>query len=448
MKRTGVLDRSQRGRSFAEETLVGAGDTYVLFDERLLRSELANATVNRSMLIAFIPTVNLSPDPMPPTDATRRFGVTSPMTIRNLWREAVRSGAIEKAELANGKIMVGRRGYDGFAKNVVARNVLAKNVSTHNNRECNTGNENPSQPQENHYSDRARHDQEATPSMANEDDTEQEARTSPHLLSWAYPDEANSIVEQFLDGAYYCDIDEIAAMMPDSELRSAIETATDGRVHPVIVAPAGLYAVRILAACLLARGDPEDRLQPLQAVLAAIRRRIGDRPGQWLNSLELIGMRLAGQVSTGDWALADQFYRNANGGSSAPHKRQTRRTRPIPRLIADFFAVDHAGVLHNDLQSCRQHDVLRHRVREYGEELVEVTIKAELARHAIDGGEIGKVRTWSYFDGPLKDARHAVHMQESGIRPGDVFGWWRKTRPAKNDETGPPPVHGAAMEPD
>jgi len=47
-------------------------------------------------------------------------------------------------------------------------------------------------------------------------------------------------------------------------------------------------------------------------------------------------------------------------------------------------------VLHNDLKSFRQHNLLRHRVRELGEELVEATIKAELARHAIDGGEIGK----------------------------------------------------------
>jgi hypothetical protein len=264
--------------------------------------------------------------------------------------------------------------------------------------------------------------------MASKDDIEQEAWTSPRLLSWAYPDEANNMVEQFLDGAYYYDISDFAAVMPDSELRSEVEAATEGRVHPAIVARAGLHAVRILATCLLAHGDSGDPLQALQAVLAAIRRRIGDRPGQWLNSLELIGMRLAGQVYSGDWAPADQFYRNANDGPTAPNNQQARRTRTIPRLIADFFAVDHAGVLHNDLRSFRQHDMLRHRVREYGEELVEVTIKAELARHAIDGGEIGKVRTWAYFDGSLMDARHADHMQELGIRPGDVLGMWRQLR--------------------
>jgi hypothetical protein len=137
-------------------------------------------------------------------------------------------------------------------------------------------------------------------------------------------------------------------------------------------------------------------------------------------------MRLAGQVYSGDWAPEDKFYRNANSGPSAPDNRQARRT--IPQLIADFFAVDRARVLHNDLNSFRQHDLLRHRVREYGEDLVDETIKAELARHAIDGGEIGKVRTWAYFDGPLRDALRAIQMRDLGIHPGDVFGWWRDAK--------------------
>jgi hypothetical protein len=115
-----------------KEKLIGAGDNYVLFDDGLLRAELADATVNRSMLIAFILTVNLSPpgsstwwretlpsawsttsstcrtepkrsqptrrlatEPMTPADATRRFDVTSPTTIRKFWQAAVLFGATE-----------------------------------------------------------------------------------------------------------------------------------------------------------------------------------------------------------------------------------------------------------------------------------------------------------------------------------------------------------------
>lgn len=179
MKRASVLQRSQPERRFAKEKLLGAGDSYVLFDDNLLRAELSNATVNRSMLIAFILTVNLLTEPMPPVDAARRFGVTSPATIRKLWQQAVRFGAVEKTELANGKVVVARRGYDWVAKNVVARNVEARNVSTHNNRENDTEYENLSQPQESQYSDRAWHDREATPSMTDKDSIEQEAWTSP-----------------------------------------------------------------------------------------------------------------------------------------------------------------------------------------------------------------------------------------------------------------------------
>jgi hypothetical protein len=133
MKTTGILDRSQRGRSFAQEVLVGAGDNYVLFDdERLLRDELSDPTVNRSMLVAFVLTVNLSQDPMPPADAAQRFGVTADATVRKLVLEAVRLGAIAKAELAHGKVFVARRGYNfDDVKIELAKNVPAKNVTAH-----------------------------------------------------------------------------------------------------------------------------------------------------------------------------------------------------------------------------------------------------------------------------------------------------------------------------
>jgi hypothetical protein len=257
-----MIQRSQPTRRLAKEKLIGAGDNYVLFDDGLLRAELADATVNRSMLIAFILTVNLSPEPMTPADATHRFDVTSPTTIRELWQAAVRFGAIEKTELANGKVLVARRGHNWVGKNVGATNVGARNVTAHSNRENNTENGTTIQPEERCYSDRASPDREPTLSRASQNDIDREAWTSRHLLNWAYPDKANSRVEQFLDGAHYSDIGDIAAVMPDAELRSAIEAATEGRVHPAILAPAGLYAVRILAACLLASSDIDDPLHP------------------------------------------------------------------------------------------------------------------------------------------------------------------------------------------
>jgi hypothetical protein len=132
MKKTGVLERNQRGRSFAQEKLVGAGDNYVLFDERLLRVELANETVNRSMLVAFVLVVNLSKDPVAAAHAARRFGVTADATVRNLVREAVRLGAIAKADLDHGKVFVARRGYNiDEVKNELAKNVPAKDVTAH-----------------------------------------------------------------------------------------------------------------------------------------------------------------------------------------------------------------------------------------------------------------------------------------------------------------------------
>jgi hypothetical protein len=74
------------------------------------------------MLVAFILTVNLSQNHMPPADAAGRFGVTAEATIRKLVLEAVRLGSIAKTELAHGKVFVARRGYNFDA----IKNELAK----------------------------------------------------------------------------------------------------------------------------------------------------------------------------------------------------------------------------------------------------------------------------------------------------------------------------------
>jgi hypothetical protein len=68
MKVCGVLERRQTGRrSYAEERLAAAaGPNYVLLDKRLL--------CLRSSLVAFVLTVNLSPQPiqpMPPSLGSR-----------------------------------------------------------------------------------------------------------------------------------------------------------------------------------------------------------------------------------------------------------------------------------------------------------------------------------------------------------------------------------------
>jgi hypothetical protein len=242
------------------------------------------------------------------------------------------------------------------------------------------------------------------------------------LLNWNL-EGVEEVLAEFLDAAPH-DISDLEMVMKDDELKSAIQAATQARVHRDILEPAGLYAVRVLAACLLGKGDGTvDPHHAIDGVLEAMRHRIGDRPGEWLNSLALIGKRLAGKLYSGEWAASDTFYRNSD--SSTPHKSQPSTHPSIPTLIDKIFDVDGARVLSEDLKCDRQQRLLWKRLRKYGEELTLTIIMSVVHRHMIDGGEIGSIRDWRYFDGALEDACRIAEMEAMGARPGDVLGMHR-----------------------
>ena len=58
-------------------------------------------------------------------------------------------------------------------------------------------------------------------------------------------------------------------------------------------------------------------------------------------------------------------------------------------------------------------------------DLVARVVGGVLAKMAIDGAPPDKIKSWRYFQGPLKDAQRADCMASNGIRPGDAFGAWR-----------------------
>jgi hypothetical protein len=91
----------------------------------------------------------------------------------------------------------------------------------------------------------------------------------------------------------------VSAVAPNGALASRIRKATEGRVAAEILAPVGLEAVRELAAAVGEACDVEAD-EALDAVLDAMRARIGDRPGQRLNSLALIGTRMAAAIHDGE----------------------------------------------------------------------------------------------------------------------------------------------------
>ena len=111
------------------------------------------------------------------------------------------------------------------------------------------------------------------------------------LLGWIddYEKECHTSLQDLFDPDLF---DELVETVSDSWLHAALSDATRKRISPKIFSPAGLYAVRWLAACM---HDTDD---PLDTLLRRISTRIGKRPGAWLNSLALIGKGVVHSASS------------------------------------------------------------------------------------------------------------------------------------------------------
>ena len=99
--------------------------------------------------------------------------------------------------------------------------------------------------------------------------------------------------------------------------------ASGGCVALAILAPAGLAAVRTLAALIhkLMNGVPAD--EALSIILEAIQERIGDRPETRLSSLEVIGRRVVNSV---DWAATDIQLYESTSTKTRQRRMQGRRS--------------------------------------------------------------------------------------------------------------------------
>lgn len=108
-------------------------------------------------------------------------------------------------------------------------------------------------------------------------------------------------------------MDRVSKAASDEKLVEHIRTATAGRFSSIMLMPAGLFAVRYLAAAVLATSDDEAGFGPAEAmavVLNAISDRVGKRRNVWLNSLKLIGGKIYGDTKGGSPA-SDRLYVHA-----------------------------------------------------------------------------------------------------------------------------------------
>jgi len=210
-------------------------------------------------------------------------------------------------------------------------------------------------------------------------------------------------------------IEAISGLAGNRELRALLREAADGRIHADILSEDGLEAVRLLAAYVLEfppYGQISAPLGALEHVISAIRHRIGNQPGAWLNSLALIGLRILSSSIGGD------------GVDEKPFRRQRRKPNKLAIQVTDelqtLIEADGARVLSPKL--CRNPIGLNRLLRKYGPEALS-TIRSCLTRAMIDGGEIAKITTWNYFIGALDGEKQAAEREAQGLRPGDFPGW-------------------------
>jgi hypothetical protein len=133
-----------------------------------------------------------------------------------------------------------------------------------------------------------------------------EAESNSRLLGWESEDRPNGD-QAFNDVVLGTErgsegFAEVLRRLPIENGIAALRTETGSRVHSEIASPAGVYTLAYLAAFLMGADEAETlgAKEALGLVLLAIKERIGDQEGAWLNSFKLIGERLLGATSFGE----------------------------------------------------------------------------------------------------------------------------------------------------
>ncbi len=219
------------------------------------------------------------------------------------------------------------------------------------------------------------------------------------ILGWAKHDKRDLVARLSCDELSRDTLAEVESLASDEQLLEMLQAACGGRVHPEVLSPAGAEAVRLLTAVLV----EDKRLTPehaLKTILAFVENCIGGRAGRWLNSLKLVGLRVAGSIAAGEQGLHSD----------------TRE------MLSALGKVDFGNVLSPHL--FRQPRQFKQLIKQYGEDAFDI-IRTNIIRASMESKESGSIGTWNYFEPALKDERLRRSMAEEGVRPGDIFGQHR-----------------------
>jgi hypothetical protein len=193
---------------------------------------------------------------------------------------------------------------------------------------------------------------------------------------------------------------EVECVSSDDEIIRLLDAACAGCVHPDILSPAGVKAIRLLAAILVE--DQDFTAQgAVDEILTFIQERIGAGSKVYLNSLKLITIRVAGSLAGGDQGLLSD----------------TKKT------LSEIRAADRNGLLNSKLfEQPRQFKKL---CKVYGKDAVVNSIQDVIRAGMMDGTEPASIKTWDYFKSALDDESLKRRMIDDGMRPGDILGLHR-----------------------
>ena len=210
----------------------------------------------------------------------------------------------------------------------------------------------------------------------------EEALCSRVLLGWADGERLNELPDVDVDA-----VAEMKVFADDDTLRGWVLQATEERVAPAIVTSAGLYAVRHLAATLLVDDDSLAPADALISLLNAIYDRVGSRPRQWLNSLALIGKRIAAEQYLG-WRT-DALYASYGSPRFATEDLRALLDADGAQTLSALLRRNNSGL----------HEFLLDQASAHGATTAEIAaIMAEvLRRHLVDDRATGSVQLLGVF---------------------------------------------------
>jgi len=311
LRKTGVLERWQsRPKDRAQERLADAPGHCTLFPEVIL--------TEKAKVVAFYVAASLSTEPRQPAEIAERIGIKWRAAISELTAQAVELGLAWNDPGPGRKILIARPNFDFAAyqeqsaeNDNPVENVPAENVPVGNDpaqlckREGNSVGEKLTLKEKAQYLDDFPKERKNRHSTAQSSRSEKRPKGgNPHL--------DRSLVDPMLEDYFGDGWIPSEETVPNFLLAHIVREGTDGRVGWALLESEGLDSARTIVAALintawLARlmetGRPEHhpKWKDIDAAIGAfhllLRKTIGDKPGKWLNSYDLVGLQLYGIAS-------------------------------------------------------------------------------------------------------------------------------------------------------